>query len=208
MLNYLTVLLGSKANYEMFQMVQIRDFMNWFDTANKLLAKWKAREARRDFYFQNFTPRALQTIALAREEVLRLNHNFLGTEHLLLGLVKLDKGVAANVLHHLGVDLNSLRIHVENSVGYGPEPKLTGNIAYTPRTKRVFEFAVREAKSLHHAYVSTDHLLLGMLDEAESVAARVLQHDFKLDLDVLRQEILSLLTPIFPQAQEGQNGRD
>jgi ATP-dependent Clp protease ATP-binding subunit ClpC len=202
------VILVSNGNYDMFQAVQIPNFMNWFDTAKKLLEKWKAQEARWDSYFHNFTPRALEAIALAREEALRLSHNFLGTEHLLLGLMKLNKGVAVNVLQQLGVDLNNLRIHVEKLIGCGPEPKLTGNIPYTPPTKRVFELAVREAKCLNHTYVGTEHLLIGMLAEADGVAARVLRNDLNLDLAVLRQEILKELNPIIPPTKEGQNGQD
>jgi ATP-dependent Clp protease ATP-binding subunit ClpC len=198
-------MLVSNANCDIFQLAQIQNFMNWFDTAKKLLEKWKVREAKWDCYFQNFTPRALEVIALAREEALRLNHNFLGTEHLLLGLIKLNEGNAANVLQHLGVGLNNCRIHVEKLVGYGPEPKLSDNIPYTPRTKRVFELAVREAKSLKHNFVSTEHLLLGMLAESQGVAVRVLRHDFKLNLNFLRQEILKTCTPITPPTQEGQN---
>jgi ATP-dependent Clp protease ATP-binding subunit ClpC len=179
--------------------------MSWFEKAKMLLEKWKLREARWDSYFQNFTPRTLELITVAREEALRLNHNFLGTEHLLLGLLKLNEGNAAKVLQHLGVGLKQCRMHVEKLVGRRPEPRLSNNIPYTPRTKRVFELAMLEAKILKTNFVDTEHLLLGMLAESQGVAIRVLRHDFKLNLDLLRQEVLKACTQIAPPTQEGQN---
>ncbi len=169
--------------------------MNWLDSAKKLLQKRKAQAAESDFFGGKLTPRARETLQLARLEAIRLNHHFIGTEHLLLGLVRLDKGVAVNVLQKLGIGLDRLRSQVEKCVGRGPEPPVDRLIPYAPQIKSVFELSVDEAKRLHHAYVGTEHLLLGLLAEANGVAARVLKKDFYLDLDVLRQEIIDELTP-------------
>src|SRR5206468_420846 len=123
----------------------------------------------------NFTPRAQQALALARKEADRFNHNFLGTEHLLLGLIKLGQGVAVNVLEKMGVHLDTVRSEVERMIGAGPEQKMIGNIPYTPRVKKVLALAAKEAKALHHSYVGTEHIFLGLLLESDGVAARVLQ---------------------------------
>jgi len=119
----------------------------------------------------NFTPRAQQVLALARKEADRFNHNYVGTEHLLLGLIKLGQGVAVNVLQKMGLDLETVRSEVEKQVGSGPETKMVGNIPYTPRVKKVLALAGKEAKSLNHSYVGTEHILLGLLREGEGVAA-------------------------------------
>lgn len=144
----------------------------------------------------NFTPRAQQVLALARKEADRFNHNYVGTEHLLLGLIKLGQGVAVSVLERLGLDLDTVRMEVEKEVGTGPDTKITGSVAYTPRVKKVLALANKEAKSLNHSYVGTEHLLLGLLREAEGIAARVLQ---RLDVDIhsTRNEILSEIDPNF-----------
>ena len=113
----------------------------------------------------NFTPRAQQVLALARKEADRFNHNFVGTEHLLLGLIKLGQGVAVNVLQKLGLDLETVRLEVEKQVGTGPDQKMMGNIPYTPRVKKVLALAQKEAKALNHTYVGTEHILLGLLRE-------------------------------------------
>ena len=110
----------------------------------------------------NFTPRAQQVLALARKEADRFNHNFVGTEHLLLGLIKLGQGVAVNVLQKLGLDLETVRMEVEKQVGTGPDQKMIGNIPYTPRVKKVLALAAKEAKALNHTYVGTEHILLGL----------------------------------------------
>src|ERR1035441_5433989 len=109
-----------------------------------------------DEAMSNFTPRAQQVLALAREEADRLNHNYLGTEHLLLGLIKLNSGVAVNVLQKLGIDLESARKGVEKLDGTGPVQKMAGNIPYTPRMKRVIALAREDANALHHTYVGTE----------------------------------------------------
>jgi ATP-dependent Clp protease ATP-binding subunit ClpA len=150
----------------------------------------------------NFTPRAQQVLALARKEADRFNHNFVGTEHLLLGLIKLGQGTAVKVLQKLGLDLETVRREVEKQVGTGPDQKIIGNIPYTPRVKKVLMFAAKEAKALSHTFVGTEHLLLGMLREGDGVAARVLKN-LKVDIEQTRQEILQELDPNFQRTPEG-----
>src|SRR5881397_251896 len=142
----------------------------------------------------NFTPRAQQVLALARKEAERFNHNYVGTEHLLLGLIKLGQGVAVNVLQKMGLDLETVRTEVEKHVGSHPETNMVGNIPYTPRVKKVLALAAKEAKALNHSYVGTEHILLGLLREGDGVAARVLK-TFKVDIDATRKEILKELDP-------------
>ncbi len=145
----------------------------------------------------NFTPRAQQVLALARKEADRFNHNFVGTEHLLLGLIKLGQGVGVNVLLKLGLDLEIVRAEVEKVVGTGPDSKMVGNIPYTPRVKKVLALAAKEARNLHHSYLGTEHILLGLLLEGDGVAARVFKN-LKLDVEKTRIEILEELAPHFP----------
>ncbi|MBI3414824.1 MAG: ATP-dependent Clp protease ATP-binding subunit [Verrucomicrobia bacterium] len=149
----------------------------------------------------NFTPRAQQVLALARKEADRFNHNFVGTEHLLLGLIKLGQGVAVNVLQKLGLDLDTVRLEVEKQVGTGPDQKMIGNIPYTPRVKKVLSLAAKEAKALNHTYVGTEHILLGLLREGDGVAARVLKN-LDVDIEQTRQEILKELDPNFTAQEE------
>src|SRR5579862_1580833 len=149
----------------------------------------------------NFTPRAQQVLALARKEADRFNHNFVGTEHLLLGLIKLGQGVAVNVLQKMGLDLETVRMEVEKQVGTGPDQKMIGNIPYTPRVKKVLALAAKEAKALNHTYVGTEHILLGLLREGDGVAARVLKN-LDVDIEQTRQEILKELDPNFAQQEE------
>src|SRR6478752_6263137 len=154
----------------------------------------------------NFTPRAQQVLALARKEADRFNHNYVGTEHLLLGLIKLGQGVAVNVLQKMGLDLETVRMEVEKQVGSGPETKMVGNIPYTPRVKKVLALAGKEAKALNHSYVGTEHILLGLLREGEGVAARVLK-SLEVDIERTRNEILKELDPNFtPPEAEGEPG--
>ncbi|MES2597762.1 MAG: ATP-dependent Clp protease ATP-binding subunit [Verrucomicrobiota bacterium] len=149
----------------------------------------------------NFTPRAQQVLALARKEADRFNHNYVGTEHILLGLIKLGQGVAVNVLGKLGLDLETVRLQVEQQVGSGPETKMVGNIPYTPRVKKVLALASKEAKALNHSYVGTEHILLGLLREGEGVAAQVLRN-LDVNLDKARNEILRELDPNFSSGEE------
>jgi ATP-dependent Clp protease ATP-binding subunit ClpC len=152
----------------------------------------------------NFTPRAQQVLALARKEADRFNHNYVGTEHLLLGLIKLGQGVAVNVLQKMGLDLETVRMEVEKQVGSGPETKMVGNIPYTPRVKKVLALASKEAKALQHSYVGTEHILLGLLREGEGVAARVLK-SLEVDIERTRNEILKELDPNFSAQEEGES---
>ena len=149
----------------------------------------------------NFTPRAQQVLALARKEADRFNHNFVGTEHLLLGLIKLGQGVAVNVLQKMGLDLETVRLEGEKQVGTGPDQKQVGNIPYTPRVKKVLNLASKEAKQLQHTYVGTEHILLGLLREGDGVAARVLKN-LDIDIEQTRQEILKELDPNFTMSDE------
>ncbi|MGA2801053.1 MAG: ATP-dependent Clp protease ATP-binding subunit [Verrucomicrobiota bacterium] len=149
-----------------------------------------------DDAMSNFTPRAQQVLQLARKEADRFNHNVIGTEHLLLGLVKLGQGVAVNVLQKMGLDLETVRMEVEKQVGTGPDQKVIGNIPYTPRVKKVLDLARREAKSLNHTYIGTEHILLGLLREGDGVAARILR-SLDVDIEQARQEILKELDPNF-----------
>jgi ATP-dependent Clp protease ATP-binding subunit ClpC len=149
----------------------------------------------------NFTPRAQQVLALARKEADRFNHNFVGTEHLLLGLIKLGQGVAVNVLQKMGLDLETVRLEVEKQVGTGPDQKMIGNIPYTPRVKKVLDLARREAKNLNHTYIGTEHILLGLLREGDGVAARILR-SLDVDIEQTRQEVLRELDPNFTAQEE------
>jgi ATP-dependent Clp protease ATP-binding subunit ClpC len=154
----------------------------------------------------NFTPRAQQVLALARKEADRFHHNYVGTEHLLLGLINLGQGVAVNVLQKMGLDLQTVRTAVEKQVGTGPESKPSGNIPYTPRVKKVLALAGKEAKALNHSYVGTEHILLGLLREGEGVAARVLK-SLDVDIERCRNEILSELDPNFSgEPEEASTG--
>jgi len=154
----------------------------------------------------NFTPRAQQVLALARKEADRFHHNYVGTEHLLLGLIKLGQGVAVSVLQKMGMDLETVRAEVEKQVGIGQESKTpVGSIPYTPRVKKVLALAGKEAKALNHSYVGTEHILLGLLREGEGVAARVLK-TLEVDIERTRNEILRELDPQFSSGQGGESG--
>ncbi len=155
----------------------------------------------------NFTPRAQQVLALARKEADRFNHNYVGTEHLLLGLIKLGQGVAINVLAKMGLDLETVRMEVEKQVGSGPETKMVGNIPYTPRVKKVLALAGKEAKALGHSYVGTEHVLLGLLREGDGVAAKVLKN-LDVDIERTRNEILRELNPNFTPEDDDMETAD
>jgi ATP-dependent Clp protease ATP-binding subunit ClpC len=142
--------------------------------------------------FERFTDRARKVMALANQEAQRFNHEYVGTEHVLLGLVKEGQGVAANVLHNLSVDLKKIRLEVEKIVKSGPAMVTMGKLPQTPRAKKVIEFAIEEARNLGHNYVGTEHLLLGLLREHDGVAAQVLMN-LGLKLDDVRSEVLNIL---------------
>jgi ATP-dependent Clp protease ATP-binding subunit ClpC len=142
--------------------------------------------------YERFTDRARKVMQLANQEAQRFNHEYIGTEHILLGLVKEGSGVAANVLKNLDVDLRKIRIEVENIVQAGPDMVTMGKLPQTPRAKKVIEYAMEEARNLNHNYVGTEHLLLGLLREQEGVAAQVLMN-LGLKLEDVREEVLNLL---------------
>src|SRR5512134_600011 len=142
--------------------------------------------------FERFTDRARKVMALANQEAQRFNHEYIGTEHILLGLVKEGSGVGANVLKNLEVDLRKVRLEVEKLVKRGPDMVTMGKLPQTPRAKKVIEYAIEEARSLNHNYVGTEHLLLGLLREQDGVAAQVLMN-LGLRLEDVREEVLNLL---------------
>jgi len=142
--------------------------------------------------FDKFTNRAKQVIKLAKKEAQRLNHNYLGTEHILLGLMKLGQGIAVNVLRNLNLDYDTIRTEIERLVGFGPEIQVYGDPALTGKVKKVFEFSNEEAASLNHNYVGTEHLLLALLRQTDGVAAQVLEN-LNINLKEVRKEVLKEL---------------
>ncbi len=142
--------------------------------------------------YERFTDRARKVMQLANQEAQRFNHEYIGTEHILLGLVKEGSGVAANVLKNLDIDLRKIRLEVEKIVQSGPDMVTMGKLPQTPRAKKVIEYSIEEARNLGHNYVGTEHLLLGLLREQEGVAAQVLQN-LGLKLEDVREEVLNLL---------------
>lgn len=150
--------------------------------------------------FNRFTERAKKVIFLAREEARRLDHDYLGTEHILLGLIREGEGIGATTLQNLGIDLAQIRAGVEKAVGRGGGALFLGQIPFTPRAKKVLELAVTEARNLRHNYIGTEHLLLGLIKEAEGVAAQILTN-LGADLAKVREEVASLLgTKVSPEA--------
>ena len=142
--------------------------------------------------FEKFTERARRVLTAAQEEAQHLNHNYIGTEHILLGLIREEEGVAAKVLTSMGVTLTKVRSAVEYIIGRGEKPT-TGEIGLTPRAKRVIELAIDEARRLGHNYIGTEHLLLGLLHEGEGVAAGVLE-SFGITLEQTRAEVVRALS--------------
>src|ERR671931_538360 len=138
--------------------------------------------------FERFTERARQVVVLAQEEARTLKHNYIGTEHILLGLLREEEGLAARVLESLDITVERVRAQVVRIVGSGEEVT-SGQIPFTPRAKKVLELALREALSLGHNYIGTEHILLGLVRENEGVAARILL-DFDADAEKIRNEIL------------------
>jgi ATP-dependent Clp protease ATP-binding subunit ClpC len=142
--------------------------------------------------YERFTDRARKVMQLANQEAQRFNHEYIGTEHVLLGLIKEGSGVAANVLKNLDIDLRKIRLEVEKLVQSGPDMVTMGKLPQTPRAKKVIEYSMEEARNLNHNYVGTEHILLGLLREQEGVAAQVLMN-LGLKLEDVREEVLSLL---------------
>src|SRR5271168_2606823 len=155
--------------------------------------------------FERFTDRARKVMQLANQEAQRFNHEYVGTEHVLLGLIKEGSGVAANVLRNLDVDLRKIRNEVEKIVQAGPEMVTMGKLPQTPRAKKVIEYAIEEARNLNHNYVGTEHLLLGLLREQEGVAAQVLMN-LNLKLEEVREEVLNLLGHGMDAGGESERG--
>src|SRR5271165_5051824 len=155
--------------------------------------------------YERFTDRARKVMQLANQEAQRFNHEYVGTEHVLLGLIKEGSGVAANVLRNLDVDLRKIRNEVEKIVQAGPEMVTMGKLPQTPRAKKVIEYAIEEARNLNHNYVGTEHLLLGLLREQEGVAAQVLMN-LSLKLEDVREEVLNLLGHNMPDSTESGGG--
>jgi ATP-dependent Clp protease ATP-binding subunit ClpC len=157
--------------------------------------------------YERFTDRARKVMQLANQEAQRFNHEYIGTEHILLGLVKEGSGVAANVLKNLDVDLRKIRLEVEKLVQSGPEMVTMGKLPQTPRAKKVIEYSMEEARNLNHNYVGTEHILLGLLREQEGVAAQVLMN-LGLKLDEVRDEVLNLLGHGLEGGEGERGGRE
>ncbi|QDU46421.1 ClpA/B family protein [Symmachiella dynata] len=153
--------------------------------------------------YERFTDRARKVMQLANQEAQRFNHEYIGTEHILLGLVKEGSGVAANVLKNLDVDLRKIRLEVEKIVQSGPDMVTMGKLPQTPRAKKVIEYSMEEARNLNHNYVGTEHILLGLLREQEGVAAQVLMN-LGLKLEDVREEVLNLLGHGLEGAESGE----
>ena len=155
--------------------------------------------------YERFTDRARKVMQLANQEAQRFNHEYIGTEHMLLGLVKEGTGVAANVLKNLEVDLRKIRLEVEKLVQSGPEMITMGKLPQTPRAKKVIEYSMEEARNLNHNFVGTEHILLGLLREQEGVAAQVLMN-LGLKLEEVREEVLNLLGNGIEGGEGGERG--
>ena len=151
--------------------------------------------------FERFTDRARRVVVKAQEEARSLGHDFIGTEHILLGLIDEGDGVGFKALEAMGASPDVIRQRVEEMVGRGPEPSREGHIPFTPRAKKVLEFSLREALQLGHTYIGTEHILLGLLHEGEGVAAQVLT-GFGIDLHRARQRVIQLLAGRQPEGPE------
>ncbi|MDD4899495.1 MAG: ATP-dependent Clp protease ATP-binding subunit [Candidatus Omnitrophica bacterium] len=156
--------------------------------------------------FNRFTERARKVIILAKEEARRFNHDYIGTEHILLGLIREGEGVAAAVLQKMGVSLENIRLEIEKLVQPGPTTQIIGDIPFTPRAKKALELAAEEARALGHNYIGTEHLLLGLIREGEGVASQVLLN-LGLDLERVRNEVMELLGSALPGFGQGAQGQ-
>ena len=151
--------------------------------------------------FERFTDRARRVVVLAQEEARMLSHNYIGTEHILLGLIHEGEGVAAKALESLDISLEAVRAQVEEIIGQGQQAP-SGHIPFTPRAKKVLELSLREALQLGHSYIGTEHILLGLIREGEGVAAQVLQK-LGADLNRVRQQVIQLLSGFQGKEQTG-----
>jgi ATP-dependent Clp protease ATP-binding subunit ClpC len=166
--------------------------MNWFEWAEQHLANWKKSSSTDG----RATPRAKQILDFARLEATRLNHNFVGTEHLLLGILKLGQGVAVNVIKKACSDLDAIRAEIEKRCPPGPTQLVFDRIPYTPRSKTALTLAQKESEAMQHTHIGTEHILLGLLREKEGVAGKVLLGR-NLTLDRAREEVLKELDTHF-----------
>lgn len=184
--------------------------MNWFKSFWKRLWAEGAGQQSRPAYTEsgaqkplaNFSPRAQQVLALARREADKLHHNFVGTEHLLLGMVALGQGAGVGALIQMGVNLETMRAEVIKRVGTGPDQKIFGNIPYTPRVKKALALGIKEAMAMGNTYVGTEHILLGLLREGGGVAALVLK-GMNVDVEKARAAVLKLHQAGSQEAKEG-----
>ena len=156
--------------------------------------------------FDRFTDRAKKVMNLARQEAQRFNHEYLGTEHILLGLVQEGSGVAANVLKNMGIDLTKIRSEVEKIVKTGPSMVTMGQLPFTPRAKKVLELSMEEAGNLGHNYIGTEHLLLGLIKENEGIAAQVLMN-LGVKLEDVREEVLDFLGADSNEEEDEESGQ-
>jgi len=156
--------------------------------------------------FNRFTERARKVIILAKEEARRFNHDYIGTEHILLGLIREGEGVAAAVLQKMGVSLENIRLEVEKLVQPGPSTQIIGDIPFTPRAKKALELAAEEARALGHNYIGTEHLLLGLIREGEGIASQVLLN-LGMDLNTVRSEVMELLGSALPGFGQNQQAK-
>ena len=181
--------------------------MNWFKELRKALSPPPPlpREEREFAERCNsLTPRACQALRFARDEAVRLGHDSVGTEHILLGLIRLGRGVAANVLEKMNCDLEAVRSYIEKQVGQGAEKPAAENITLNPHAKKIIEVASQEARALDHRYIGTEHLLLALLREGDSVAGNVLK-GLGLNLETTRDQILKELEPYFKDESDTPN---
>jgi len=166
-----------------------------------VVVRAQIRRRREVVVFERFTDRARRVVVLAQEEARMLNHNYIGTEHILLGLIHEGEGVAAKALESLGISLEGVRQQVEEIIGQGQSAP-SGHIPFTPRAKKVLELSLREALQLGHNYIGTEHILLGLIREGEGVAAQILVK-LGADLKRVRQQVIQLLSGELPEADRG-----
>ena len=155
--------------------------------------------------FDRFTERARKVMGFARREAQRFHHEYIGTEHILLGLIQEGQGVAANVLKSMNIDLEKIRREIEKIVKAGPAMEPSVQIPFTPRAKKVVELALEEASNLGHNYIGTEHLLLALLREQEGIAAHVLQA-LGVRLKDVREEVIEFLGGAVPEGEEAEEG--
>jgi ATP-dependent Clp protease ATP-binding subunit ClpC len=170
--------------------------MNWFKELRKALTPPTPEEREAAERFNRLTPRACQALRLARDEAVRLGNSYVGTEHMLLGLIGLGQGVAANVLEKANCDLKAVRSFIEKQIGQGTEQKAAESITLNPGAKKIIEVASLEARAMDHRYIGTEHLLLGVLREGDDVVGNVLK-GLGVNLETTRDQILKELEPCF-----------